>query len=145
MFERYNESARGLIFGARDEASRYGSPTIDPEHLLLGLMRRETSPSQFLQSPDAATSIRKQIESRTAGREKIWTSTDYPLSHDSKQVLSYAAEEADALGHWIIGSAHIVLGLLRLEPSLAAKLLEDHGMNYAAYREVVQASPPAGS
>ena len=37
MFERYTEHAKRLIFFARYEASQYGSPTIEPEHLLLGL------------------------------------------------------------------------------------------------------------
>ena len=39
MFERYTEQARRSIFFARWEASRYGSPMIEPEHLVLGLTR----------------------------------------------------------------------------------------------------------
>ncbi|MGA7170362.1 MAG: Clp protease N-terminal domain-containing protein, partial [Candidatus Sulfotelmatobacter sp.] len=39
MFERYTEKARRVIFFARYEASQYGSPEIDTEHLLLGLIR----------------------------------------------------------------------------------------------------------
>jgi len=39
MFERYTEKARRVIFFARYEASEYGSPCIETEHLLLGLLR----------------------------------------------------------------------------------------------------------
>ena len=39
MFERYTEKARRVIFFARYEASQYGQPKIDTEHLLLGLIR----------------------------------------------------------------------------------------------------------
>jgi ATP-dependent Clp protease ATP-binding subunit ClpC len=39
MFERYTERARRVVFFARYEASQYGSPSIDTEHLLLGLIR----------------------------------------------------------------------------------------------------------
>ena len=141
MFERYTEAARRVIFFARYEASQFGSPTIDPEHLLLGLMRRDTKPNHFLRSPDDVTSIRKAIESSTTVREKISTSVDLPLSHDSKLALKYACEEADALGHRNIDTCHLVLGLLRLETSIVGKLLEPHGVNYASYQEVVRASP----
>ena len=43
MFERYTEKARRVIFFARYEASRYGSPCIETEHLLLGLLREDAS------------------------------------------------------------------------------------------------------
>ena len=36
MFERYTEKARQVIFVARLEASQFGSPCIETEHLLLG-------------------------------------------------------------------------------------------------------------
>src|SRR5207237_739940 len=41
MFERYTEKARRVIFFARYEASQFGSPDIETEHLLLGLLREE--------------------------------------------------------------------------------------------------------
>src|SRR5439155_892258 len=43
MFERYTEKARRVIFFARYEASQFGSPYIETEHLLLGLLREEKS------------------------------------------------------------------------------------------------------
>ena len=46
MFERYTEKARRVIFFARYEASQYGSPIIETEHLLLGLMREDKSLDQ---------------------------------------------------------------------------------------------------
>ena len=39
MFERYTEPARRVIFFARYEASQCASPAIEPEHLLMGLLR----------------------------------------------------------------------------------------------------------
>ena len=41
MFERYTEKARRVIFFARYEASQFGSPCIETEHLLLGLLRED--------------------------------------------------------------------------------------------------------
>jgi len=141
MFERFTEAARRVIFFARYEASQIGSATIDPEHLLLGLMRRDTRPSHFLQSPDDIASIRKAIESSAAVREKIPTSVDVPLSRDSKLALNNACEEAEALGDRSIDTCHLVLGVMSLETSVAVELLERHGVTLAAYREVVRNSP----
>jgi ATP-dependent Clp protease ATP-binding subunit ClpC len=39
MSERYPENARRAVFFARYEASQYGNPCIETEHLLLGLYR----------------------------------------------------------------------------------------------------------
>lgn len=41
MFERYTEKARHTIFFAPCEASRYGSPCIETQHVLLGLLRED--------------------------------------------------------------------------------------------------------
>lgn len=48
MFERYTEKARRVIFFARYEASQYGSPYIETEHLLLGLCREDRTIKRLL-------------------------------------------------------------------------------------------------
>ncbi|MFZ0862910.1 MAG: Clp protease N-terminal domain-containing protein [Candidatus Sulfotelmatobacter sp.] len=47
MFERYTEIARRVIFFARYEASQFGSPYIETEHLLLGLLREDSRVRQW--------------------------------------------------------------------------------------------------
>ena len=114
MFERYTEKARRVIFFARYEASQFGSPYIETEHLLLGLLREDKAlTNRFLRSHASVESIRKQIEAHTTIREKVSTSVDLPLSNECKRVLAYAAEEAERLGHKHIGTEHLLLGLLR--------------------------------
>src|SRR6266403_1060114 len=93
MFERYTEKARRVIFFARYEASQFGSPYIETEHLLLGLLREDKAlTNRFLRSHASVESIRKQIEGHTTIREKVSTSVDLPLSNECKRVLAYAAE-----------------------------------------------------
>src|SRR2546422_6116763 len=100
MFERYTEKARRVIFFARYEASQFGSPYIETEHLLLGLLREDkTLTNRFLRSHASIESIRKQVEGRTPSREKVSTSVDLPLSQECKRVLAYAAEEAERLAN----------------------------------------------
>ena len=126
MFERYTEKARRVIFFARYEASQFGSPYIETEHLLLGLLREDKAlTNKFLRSHASVDSIRKQIEGHTTMREKVSTSVDLPLSNECKRVLAYAAEEAERLSHKHIGTEHLLLGLLREEKCFAAEIL--HG------------------
>jgi hypothetical protein len=142
MFERYTEHARRVIFFARYEASNFGSPYLEPEHLLLGLLREDQSLRSLLPS-EARDQIRKQIEQNSPHREKISTSVDLPFSADAKRILALAAKESNALNHKVIDCGHLVLGLLRLEKCLAADLLPQHGIDYESYCGVVSASTEA--
>ncbi len=136
MFERYTEKARRVIFFARYEASQFGSPYIETEHLLLGLIREDKAlANRFLRSHAAVESIRKQIEAHTTIREKVSTSVDLPLSHECKRVLAYAAEEAERLSHKHIGTEHLLLGLLREEKCFAAEILHERGLRLSTIRE----------
>src|SRR5205809_2621690 len=141
MFERYTEKARRVIFFARYEASQFGSPYIETEHLLLGLLREDKAlANRFLRSHAAIESIRKQIEAHTTLREKVSTSVDLPLSHECKRVLAYAAEEAERLKQEHIGIEYILLGLLREEKSFAATILREHGLELAGVRKKLSLS-----
>src|SRR5271168_4690342 len=141
MFERYTEKARRVIFFARYEASQFGSPYIETEHLLLGLLREDKAlANRFLRSHAAIESIRKQIEAHTTIREKVSTSVDLPLSHECKRVLAYGAEEAERLSHKHIGTEHLLLGLLREEKSFAAEILHERGLRLSAVREEIARS-----
>jgi ATP-dependent Clp protease ATP-binding subunit ClpC len=136
MFERYTEKARRVIFFARYEASQFGSPRIETEHLLLGLLREDKALThRFLRGPGPVENIRKQIEANTVVREKVSTSMDLPVSEEAKRVLIYAAEEAERLSHKHIGTEHLLLGLLREEKSFAARILNEHGIYLSALRE----------
>src|SRR5262245_10960553 len=141
MFERYTERARRVIFFARYEASQFGSTTIETEHLLLGLLREDAHlPTRFVTSAIAPT-IRKEIERRLEIREKVSTSIDLPLSNEGKRILAYAAEETERLNHRFIGTEHLLLGILREEQCLAAKILFDFGLRLDAIREQLAHSP----
>src|ERR1039458_2638700 len=136
MFERYTEKARRVIFFARYEASQFGSPNIESEHLLLGLLREDKAlTNRFLRAHAVVESIRKQIEAHTTVREKVSTSVDLPLSNESTRVLAYAAEEAERLGHKHIGTEHLLLGLLREEECFAAAILKERGLKLESIRE----------
>ncbi len=136
MFERYTEKARRAIFFAYYEASQLGSACIETEHLLLGLLREDTAlASRLARSPLSQETFRKRIEEATPPRKKGLTSVDLPLSPACKTVLVCAGEEADQLQHRHIATEHLLLGLLKQEHSLAAKLLTEAGINIQKLRE----------
>jgi ATP-dependent Clp protease ATP-binding subunit ClpC len=139
MFERYTEKARRVIFFARYEASQFGAPAIEPEHLLLGLMREDKTLTGrfFPRAQVSIESIRKEIEGRTLLREKISTSVELPLAPETKRVLHYAHEESDRLQHRHIGTEHLLLGLLREERSMAAEILYERGLRLNAVRDEI--------
>lgn len=136
MFERYTEKARRVIFFARYEASQFGQPYIETEHILLGLLREDKAlTNRFLRTHATVESIRKTIEKNTTIGEKISTSVDLPLSNECKRVLAYAAEEAERLGHKHVGTEHLLLGLLREEGCLAQQILMERGIRLETVRE----------
>jgi hypothetical protein len=140
MFERYTEHARRVIFFARYEASSLGSPYIEPEHLLLGLLREDQALKSRLPSR-GIEQIRKRIEESNPRREKTSTSVDLPLSTDAKRSLAFGAQESSELNHKVIDCGHLVLGLLRMENSVAAVALQQFGIDSESYRKVVTESP----
>jgi ATP-dependent Clp protease ATP-binding subunit ClpC len=141
MFEKYTEKARRVIFFGRYEASQFGSPYIETEHLLLGLLREDKAlTNRFLRGHGQVEAIRKQVEDHTIMREKVSTSVDLPLSNEGKRVLAYAAEEAARLSHQHIGTEHLLLGLLREENSFGAQLLKERGVLLSRIREELAAT-----
>jgi ATP-dependent Clp protease ATP-binding subunit ClpC len=141
MFERYTEKARRAIFFARYEASQYGSPVIDTEHLLLGLLRESKDLYRWMPkaTPEA---IRKRIDDQSSKRPSIPTSVDLPLSGAAKRVLKNAANEADRLADKHIGTEHLLLGLLDEEDCLAAALLREGGADAGELRMYYAGSNP---
>jgi hypothetical protein len=128
MFERYTENARRVIFFARYEASQMGSQAIEPEHILLGLLRENLQLlSAFAGDPRAlAQAMRQEIEKIIRVSHKISASVDLPLSGGAKRVLAHAAEKSQALGHHHIGTEHLLIGLINEENSLARRVLDKY-------------------
>jgi hypothetical protein len=140
MFERYTEKARRVIFFARYEASSYGSPEIDTEHLLLGLLRENKHLYGWFPKATPET-LRQRINDCSVKLPSTSTSVDLPLNSAAKRVLKFAADEADRLAHRHIGTEHLFLGLLDEESCLAAQLLREAGADADNIRAQLANSP----
>lgn len=147
MFERFTEKARRVIFLARYEADQYGSPYIETEHLLLGLLRENKALGDMYighTNIDFDAEIRAEVERYVIRRERMSQRVEVPLTAESKQALHLASEEAERLGHRLVGTEHVLLGLLGVEQSIAARLLHARGVTAAALRERLAKIPVRG-
>jgi post-segregation antitoxin (ccd killing protein) len=140
MFERFTERARRTIFFARYEASQLGSPTIESEHLLLGILRED--PALFFETDGSfrPQDLKKVISAHLKVGPSISTSVDLPLSFECKRAIAQAAEEADRLGSRHVGCEHILMGLLRQDESNVARAMKEAGMKLSAVRTVAAKS-----
>ena len=142
MFERYTEKARRVIFWSKFIASQLGSPEIEVDHLLLGLLREDISlGGRFFGSPWAVESVWRKLDHSKAVREKPPVPGDLPLSGAGKRALAFAVEEADQLSHKSIGTGDLLLGLLREEKCIAAEILHDQGVSLEATRKELARLP----
>jgi hypothetical protein len=138
MFERYTEKARRVIFFARYEASQFGSPYIETEHMLLGFLREDKGFAMQVVPFLDAESIRQEIEKATLIREKTSTSVDLPVSNECSRAFVYAAEEADRLNHKHVGTEHLLVGLLSELNCFAARLLNKRGVTLESVRAILR-------
>jgi ATP-dependent Clp protease ATP-binding subunit ClpC len=142
MFERYPEPSRRVIFYSRYFAAQAGSPVIEAEHLLLGLLRQDmVLARRFLGSPWAAEEIWRAVEQKRPVQAAIPPSVDIPLSQEANRVLLLAANEADRLSSKKVRTEHLLLGLLSDERSPVAALLRKHGLHLASTRDELGRSP----
>ncbi len=126
MFERYTERARQVVVLAQDEARALKHNYIGTEHILLGLLREEEGlVARVLESLDITVEeVRAQV-ARIVGRGDEVTTGQIPFTPRAKKVLELALREATSLAHNYVGTEHILLGLVRENEGVAARILLD--------------------
>jgi hypothetical protein len=144
MFERFTERARRVFFFARYEASQFGSMTIESGHMLLGLIREYTDLiHHFAPRAPSVEDISKEVAAHLTVRQRVPTSIDMPLSNECKRILAYSAEETERLLHRLISGEHLLLGILREENCMAAKVLDQLGLKLDVIRDELARHPMA--
>jgi ATP-dependent Clp protease ATP-binding subunit ClpC len=138
MFERFTEKAIKVIMLAQEEARRLGHNFVGTEQILLGLIGEGTGvAAKVLRSmgvnlKDARVEVEKII-----GRGSGFVAVEIPFTPRAKRVLELSLEEARQLGHNYIGTEHLLLGLIREGEGVAARVLENLGVDLAKVRTQV--------
>jgi len=134
VFERFTEPARGVVVLAQDEARELGQNYLGTMHLLLGLLREDRGLAAevlaFL-GVDAAT-VRGRA-AQTGGASV--TSGMIPFSPNAKKVLEQALLESIRRGHDLVGTEHLLLGLVSVADCAAAHVL---GEKAGSIRDEIQ-------
>jgi ATP-dependent Clp protease ATP-binding subunit ClpC len=132
----FSDDAQRAIRFARIEAEKLQSPTIDPTHLLLGLLHVPGATIGRLLPDDVHDSIRHEIQEHVAGGAIVDYRDDLPFSDDASQVLVAAAREARSLNSQQIFAEHLLLGILHSQ-SVAALVLRERGIRLEPVRALI--------
>jgi len=129
-----SEAQRAIAF-ARVEAEALHSSSIEPVHLLLGLLHVPIPSIISVLPLEEHERIRQEVRDRVGGGALVTYRDDLPFSDDARQVLVAAAREARALDSPEIDAEHLLLGLLYAETSVAALILRERGLRIETLRE----------
>jgi len=138
MFERFTEKAIKVIMLAQEEARRLGHNFVGTEQVLLGLIGEgtgiaaKTLKSMGVNLKDARVEVEKII-----GRGSGFVAVEIPFTPRAKRVLELSWDEARQLGHNYIGTEHLLLGLIREGEGVAARVLENLGVDLNKIRSNV--------
>jgi ATP-dependent Clp protease ATP-binding subunit ClpC len=129
-----------VVVVAQDEARALRHNYIGTEHLLLGLLREEEGVgARVLESLDVTLDeVRAQV-GRIVGSGEDVTTGQIPFTPRAKKVLELSPREARSLGHDFIGTEHILLGLVRENEGVAARILLDFGADAEQVRNATVA------
>ncbi|EKE04399.1 MAG: hypothetical protein ACD_20C00084G0019 [uncultured bacterium] len=138
MFERFTEKAIKVIMLAQEEARRLGHNFVGTEQILLGLIGEgtgiaaKTLKAMGVNLKDSRVEVEKII-----GRGSGFVAVEIPFTPRAKRVLELSWDEARQLGHNYIGTEHLLLGLIREGEGVAARVLENLGVDLNKVRSNV--------
>ena len=146
MFERFTEKAIKVIMLAQEEARRLGHNFVGTEQILLGLVGEGTGvgPKVLKEMGVSLKDSRIEVE-KIIGRGSGFVAVEIPFTPRAKRVLELSLEEARQLGHNYIGTEHLLLGLIREGEGVAARVLENLGVDLSKIRsQIIKALGESG-
>jgi ATP-dependent Clp protease ATP-binding subunit ClpC len=124
---------------ANQEAQHFNHEYIGTEHVLLGLLREGSGvAANVLKNLDIdLPKIRLEVEKLVQSGPDRMTIGKLPQTPRAKKVIEFSIEESRALNHNYVGTEHILLGLLREQDGVAARVLMNLGLKLNEVREEV--------
>ena len=140
--DRFSESVKEVISHSRDEAMRLGQNYIGVEHILLGLLRKETCSAMNILKrlgvpiDDFRVSLEKYTQSKPSSLKLL--GSDLRMTRESEQVLQLTYLEAKILKSKVIGTEHLLLSILRHKEHHGAQLLGEYRANYQIVKQMIE-------
>ncbi|WP_323703392.1 ATP-dependent Clp protease ATP-binding subunit [Mammaliicoccus sp. Dog046] len=148
LFGRLTERAQRVLAHAQEEAMRLNHSNIGTEHLLLGLMKEPEGIAAKVLEAFGITEekVTKEVENLIGhGQEQVGAIHYTPRA---KKVIELSMDEARKLNHTFVGTEHLLLGLIRENEGVAARVFANLDLNITKARaQVVKSlgSPEQGS
>ncbi|MGM0168223.1 ATP-dependent Clp protease, ATP-binding subunit ClpC [Enterococcus sp. AZ135] len=141
MDQLYTERAKAVLAIAQQEAKYFKHRSVGSEHLLLALVieQQGIAGKTLRQMNSSENDIREEIEHMTGyGSVKSYPEGGYlPYSPRAKQILIFADDEAKRFNAKLVGTEHILLGLLRDDEILASHILVNLGLSLPKMRQLL--------
>jgi ATP-dependent Clp protease ATP-binding subunit ClpC len=139
--ENFTPRAQRVLHLARKEAEQFNHNYVGTEHILLGLVALGNGVAvSALQSLGVdLQGLRMEVEKAVGTGADTKTAGNIPFTPRAKKVLALATSEARSLNHSYVGTEHILLGLLREGEGIAARVLENMGVDLEEAREEIMA------
>ncbi len=139
MFEKFTENGRKAFAIANREAQRFHHEGVETEHVLLGLIKEgESVTLKIFKALDVdVKKLKLQCQKAGQAAHEEGDVDRLPQSPQIQHVIKYAVEEARELKHGVVGSEHILLGLIRETEGAASTLLAKQGITVESVREVI--------
>jgi ATP-dependent Clp protease ATP-binding subunit ClpA len=127
-----------VVFFAQEEAARLGENYVSPEHLLLGLTREDDSVAARILDRLGVPQkrVREEIEQHVS-RGEVNLGQDMQLTPLAKRVIDCAYEEMRRMSEQYIGTEYLLLGVIRVEESMASKVLVKLGADLDRARRAI--------
>lgn len=138
MFERYTDDAKRALFFARDVLIEYGGSEIEPEHVVLGILRAAPEAIEQFASGEI-DALRITLEEGVGAPHHLSWEAEAPFSTQTIRVIEQASVEADGLSNATIRAQHLVLGILVKTSGSAALALSRAGLKIPVIREALSA------
>jgi ATP-dependent Clp protease ATP-binding subunit ClpC len=135
---RYSERASMAVRYASQEAARLGHDHVSTGHLLLGLVRQGDGAAIDILNDSAVDleRLKSEVEGMIEDSGRGTVIGKLQLSIRAKDVLRFAEEESQSMGHKYLGTEHILLGLIREKEGVAAKALTKLGVGLQRARAI---------
>ena len=126
MDANFSNRVREVIAASRDEAIRLGHNYIGTEHFLLGIIREGEGIAVRLLSSMGCDlkKLKQDIEATVRPPSSTITLGNIPLTKQAEKVLKTTHLEARMYKSSIIGTEHLLLGVLRDDENIAAQVLQ---------------------
>lgn len=136
---KFTDRVQRVIVLAKREAIRLGDDAVTDEHLLIGLLK-EGGGVGVMALMDLGIDLNEVLKAIFESHRKTGGTMllgEIPYNKEAKQVLAYAEEEAQRLGHGFVGTEHLLIGILMYSNGIANQILFSFGLDVDRVRDEI--------